>query len=292
MKVQLDKYYTKSEVAKNLIKITRHILRLKDNSLFLEPSAGSGSFSNQLKNVDAYDIAPEDQNIIKQDYLTLDTNKYYDVIIGNPPFGKRNSLSIAFFNKSAFLGDAIAFIVPITFHKWSVQSKLNANFKLVYDKVIDRDSFFVGNKDYLINCCFQIWVRRDIKKYDNLPDLRLKCKPKISHPDLSLWQYNATSDAKKYLYESWDIATYRQGYKDYNNIFTRKDYDQVENLVMNTNIQLMFIKFNNNVSKKIFEKMDLNKLAKGNLSTPGFGKADFISYYEKIKKDLFSDGNK
>lgn len=288
MKVQLDKYYTKSEVAKNLINTTYNILKLNKEALFLEPSAGNGSFSKQLNNVVAYDIKPEDQSIIKQDFLTLVTDKHYDVAIGNPPFGKRNALSIAFFNKCAILSDAIAFIIPITFRKWSVQSKLNANFKLVYDEVIDDNSFFVEDKDYLINCCFQIWVNKDIKRYNELPDLRLKGKPKISNPDFNLWQYNATQEAKKYLYENWDVAIYRQGYKDYNDIFTRKDYDKVKDLVLNTNIQLMFIQFNNNISKQVFDTMDLNQLARGNLSTPGFGKADFIFYYENKKKDLLS----
>ena len=48
----------------------------------------------------------------------------------------------------------------------------------------------------------------------------------------------------------------------------------------------MFIRFNDERAEYIFfNKMDLKKLAKKNLSTPGFGKADFIEEYSKYLKD-------
>lgn len=49
----------------------------------------------------AYDIEPEDDRVIKQDYLELDIGyKKGRCVIGNPPFGRGNSLSMAFYKKS------------------------------------------------------------------------------------------------------------------------------------------------------------------------------------------------
>ena len=43
-----------------------------------------------------------------------------------------------------------------------------------------------------------------------------------------------------------------------------------------------FVKFLNQKAKDIILKMDFNNLATRNTSTPGFGKGDFVSYYEEL----------
>jgi hypothetical protein len=59
----LDKFYTKSDIAKMCI----DKINLSDFDLIIEPSAGSGSFSNNIEGCISYDIEPESDSIIKQD---------------------------------------------------------------------------------------------------------------------------------------------------------------------------------------------------------------------------------
>lgn len=283
---KLDKFYTLSETSSRLIDISGEVLGLDlKTSPTLEPSAGSGSFSSQLSNCVAYDLLPESSGIIQQDFLQdfIIPNVEQRVTIGNPPFGKKGKLAIEFLNKCGKLSKAVCFILPSTFRRWSVQNKVDKSLRLIYDEDLPLDSFEFNGKPYSLNCIFQIWTR---EMCPDREDLRISEKPAISHPDITLWQYNGTDAAKKYLYEDWDVATYRQGYKDYSKVFTREDdFDEVKDIVENTKIQLMFIQFNADRAVDIFfNKMDLEALAKKNLSTPGFGKADFIAEYGKYLK--------
>ena len=66
------------------------------------------------------------------DYVPNKTKRY--LVVGNPPFGKISSIAIKFFNKSAEYADCIAFIIPRTFKRVSVQNKLNLNFHLMYNE--------------------------------------------------------------------------------------------------------------------------------------------------------------
>ena len=47
-------------------------------------------------------------------------------------------------------------------------------------------------------------------------------------------------------------------------------------------IQFFFIKPLNEIAEKKIKKMDFKQLAARNTSTPGFGKGDFVSYYNEI----------
>lgn len=277
---RLDKFYTKENLASALYAKTVQVLQLTGDELFLEPSAGGGSFSKLLKNVEAYDIKPEADGIIEADFLKLTLTKNDYITIGNPPFGSRCSLAIEFFEKCARHSKAIAFVVPVTFLKWSVQSLLNQDFSLAYSEQLDENSFTFMDGDYELRCCFQIWTRKS--NYPNIKDLRIKHRPAVSHPDFKIWQHNATEGSRKYIDEPWEIATWRQGYKDYNSIFTRADYDWLHEQVYNTNLQFFYIQPLTEKARDIISNMDFNKLAKRNMSTPGFGKGDFVAYYEEL----------
>lgn len=151
-KINLDKYYTPIDVAKYCIDKTLEIIGRENVAHIIEPSAGSGSFSNQLE-CDAYDIEPDNENILKQDYLELDIPYQKGrLIIGNPPYGSRNSLSVKFFKKSIQIADYIAFILPI--------SQLNNNQQMYeFDLVYSED---LGLKEYSgvkLHCCFNIYIR-------------------------------------------------------------------------------------------------------------------------------------
>jgi hypothetical protein len=172
----LDKFYTNESIAKKCINTvgTKYNWDLWD--LVIEPSAGNGSFLKQLptKKCIGIDIEPEHADIIKKDFLLyklLPTKTPLNniLVIGNPPFGKVSSLAIKFFNHSAEFATVIAFIIPKTFRRVSVQNKLNLTFHLILDEDIPQSppSF---NPPMMVKCCFQIWVKkeeiRDIIKLD------------------------------------------------------------------------------------------------------------------------------
>lgn len=159
----LDRFYTKPSIARQCINL---IDKIEDYDVIIEPSAGSGSFSNQIK-CDAYDISPQGENIITANWLELDKSKYFDkkvLVLGNPPFGQQNSLAINFFNESATFCSTIAFILPLSFKKRSIQDKLNYEFWLEKEWVLPTNSFEFDGEEYDVPCVFQIWKRRTKKR--------------------------------------------------------------------------------------------------------------------------------
>ena len=163
----LDKFYTLPEYSKKCIDKVCELYDIAGWDLIIEPSAGNGSFFNQIpsnKKV-GIDILPEHQDIIKQDFFDYEPNPIHKniLVIGNPPFGRISSLAIKFFNHSAKWANTIAFIIPRTFRKISVQNRLNNMFHLVYDEELPHNPccFYPVMS---VKCCFQIWEKKDIER--------------------------------------------------------------------------------------------------------------------------------
>ena len=70
-----DKFYTNDESVKFCISLIKQFLDIKNEDLIIEPSAGNGSFINDIKllsnNYKFYDLIPEHQEVATQDYLKL-----------------------------------------------------------------------------------------------------------------------------------------------------------------------------------------------------------------------------
>lgn len=281
----LDQYYTKEDVSLKCCytlenKLNKYIDFAKVK--IVEPSAGTGSFVNSAKKVFgddsdiiAYDKDPKADFIIKEDFLKLTLEFKKNVItIGNPPFGKRSNLAISFFNKVSEFSEVIAFIVPLQFNKYSVQNRLNKDFKLIFSENLKEDSFIHKNKSYKIRCCFQIWTKIDTT-YENL---RILKAPETSHPDFEMYQHNNTKETLKFFNKDtykWDFAVPRQGFYDY----SLKINDPKE---LKKNIQYIFFKAKNQKVKNRLLKIDFNELSKKNTTIPGFGKADLVEYYKEM----------
>lgn len=283
---KLDKFYTQGEVAQKCYEfLTSKLPEVKDK-IFLEPSAGAGAFLPFLNKYVALDILPENNdNIQQQDFLQYDSDYKNFITIGNPPFGSRSKLATDFFNHAAKFSDVIAFIVPVSFMKWSVQKNLNSNFKLIDYFYLDLESFTADGKPFGVRTVFQIWIKNNSVYDNNQEDKRLLKQPPIKHEDFEIWQYNATPQAEKTVEENWKYATYRQGYHDYNKLFTREDYDFIKFKMTDPNgkQQFFFIQPLTQEAEDIILSMDFNALAERNTSTPGFGKGDFVSYYTELK---------
>ena len=163
---KLDQFYTKKYVAEKYYNVLEKKINLNNYDILLEPSAGTGSFYNLFpdKKRKGFDLEPKCKGVEKLDFFNFkpDKNKTY-AVIGNPPFGKVSSMAIKFFNYSACFSDLIAFIIPRTFKRVSIQNKLNLNFHLLYSQDLDmKPCCFEPNMD--AKCCFQIWIKKEEKK--------------------------------------------------------------------------------------------------------------------------------
>lgn len=150
----LDKFYTDPIVAKKLVSS----LDLSYD-LIVEPSAGNGSFIDSIPNILAMDICPGRHDIVQQDFLNFkcDIPKDRVLVIGNPPFGKQNNLAIKFINHAATIADTIAFILPLSFNKPSVQNKVSLNLCLQSSSLVEEDAFLFMGERYHVPTVFQIW---------------------------------------------------------------------------------------------------------------------------------------
>lgn len=213
--MKLDKFYTIPTVSKKCLSSIELFYSWNDFTLVIEPSAGNGSFYNQIptdKKV-GIDISPEHNDIIKRDFFTYTRpNNVLGkiLVIGNPPFGRVSSLAVKFFNHASELADVIAFILPRTFRRISIKNKLKSNFHLIHDEDIPMTPCSFTPK-MMAKCCFQIWEKRTT------------IRPKIELPnrhddftftnqttaDFAIRAYGGkcgqiqTTDMPKLCYKSW-----------------------------------------------------------------------------------------
>lgn len=162
----LDKFYTHLPVAKRCLDIVGEHFAWETWGMVIEPSAGNGSFYHQIptNNKIGIDISPEAGDIIQTDFLTYFPERVGRIlVVGNPPFGRVSSLAIKFFNHAGRWADVIAFIIPRTFRRVSVQNKLDANFHLIHDSDIPVDPCSFHPK-MSVKCCFQIWEKRNSRR--------------------------------------------------------------------------------------------------------------------------------
>ena len=163
----LDKFYTVPLVVDKCLTIIQNNYDWNDWDLIIEPSAGNGSFYSKIPccHKIGMDIFPEHPDIILHNFFDYIPNedKKRILVIGNPPFGKISSLAIKFFNHASKWCNVIAFIIPRTFRRISVQNKLNDYFHLVLDEEIPtKPSSF--EPSMMVKCCFQVWEKRSTKR--------------------------------------------------------------------------------------------------------------------------------
>lgn len=159
----LDRFYTPAETVQKCLSI----LDLSQYDCIIEPSAGTGAFIEQLpKDVRlyAYDISSESTSIERADWFKVDKNIYSNfsniLVVGNPPFGQQNTLAINFFNESAKFANTIAFILPRSFKKDSVQNRLDLSFELIQEIDLESCEFYLKDKVKIkVPCVFQVWTK-------------------------------------------------------------------------------------------------------------------------------------
>ena len=158
---EMDKFYTKPSVASTCInELKKHAV-----GTWIEPSAGSGAFVDAAKrHVIALDIDPGRDDILKQDFLTWIPTYTHCTVFGNPPFGRQSTLARKFIKHASTFADVIAFILPRSFMKPSMQRAFPLEFHLITEIPIDKDAFLVNGLPYDVPCVFQIWKRMELQR--------------------------------------------------------------------------------------------------------------------------------
>ena len=214
-----DKFFTPNIYVKKIL----NNINLNEFDLIIEPSAGAGAFSNVIRQqgfkCDAYDIEPSNKGIIKTDFLTTFFN-WHDkqtLVIGNPPYGTRGNMAIAFINKCYQEGaDCIAFILPRSFKRDSLKNRIPLCYHLKEEW--DLDEFELPNKDKCkINSVFQKWVKEPINR-------KIQNKP-TSHPDFEMKHIHFTLDKPEIIKKTLDTYEFGIG-KSTLKIKLSKEFDK------------------------------------------------------------------
>ena len=280
---QLDQFFTKPYVAllcwDSLCPILLNLTGKNIRDLyFIEPSAGDGVFFDLLPFGQriGIDIEPKRNEFIGVDFLSWNPSLFTykrsnTVIIGNPPFGKRGKMAVAFFNKASQIADTIAFILPVIFRKYFIHKMLPKNWRWIYSTSLPRQAFWTDKKrNFEINTEFQIWTRlRSPHK-----NLRLFSSPPLHHTDFEFWQYNNTTQALSVFEKNFDFAVPSQGWQDYSR--REIDSDKCEK----TKQWMLFKPRSDIVYDRLHNEIDYEELAfKSTTSIPGFRKGDLVQEY-------------
>lgn len=155
-RVAIDQYYTCQEVARSCVEILRRLA--PDDRVWIEPSAGTGVFLGLVPHAIGYDIDPKHTRIRRADFMDVPVPSG-SVVFGNPPFGRQSKLARAFIRHAAENAEWIAFILPRSFTKPSMQKAFPPCFHLLHSSDLPLNSFVVNDAPYDVPCVFQVWKR-------------------------------------------------------------------------------------------------------------------------------------
>ena len=174
--VGLDQFFTKPDIASFCYRSLLEWVRVGGDSesdyCFVEPAAGAGAF---------YDLLPPDRRIgieidpalgayERADFLEWrprDHGLRY-AVVGNPPFGYRAWLALAFVNHAASFAEYVGMILPMAFQsdgKGSPKLRVKG-LELLHTEMLPPGSFTdKGGAPAQINALWQVW-RRGVNKAD------------------------------------------------------------------------------------------------------------------------------
>ena len=196
-----EQYYTPKPLALELVGHIEEVIGSLAGKTILEPAGGTGAFIDAVQakgvtRVISFDIEPLHELVSLGDFLEQEIKESNLITVSNPPFGRNNSLSIPFFNHAAKVSDAICFIVPRSWRKWSVTNRLDLGFELALDldidiDYVDADGNPLSNKNHLATC-FQIWKKADApRSLVRVTDKGIieKVSPELADVSLTIFGY-------------------------------------------------------------------------------------------------------
>ncbi len=203
-----EQFYTDPKVAKKCIDIVVNLYPNLEDYLWIEPSAGNGSFYNLIEhNKIGIDIDPKCEGIIKADFLkwkppTITKDERPLLLIGNPPFGKQSSLAKMFIKRGCEYADIIAFILPKSFTKPSMNNAFDKYFHCMHTSDIEKDAFLIkGNERYDVPCVFQIWERKNTERKleEKITEIGFEYIKEENNPHICIRRVGALA-GKSFLY--------------------------------------------------------------------------------------------
>ncbi len=168
--VGVDAFYTRSSVAKQCF---AHLQKSMlddgadpDRYRFIEPAAGTGAFYDLLPRQRriGIDIVPHRNEYISTDFLSWipPRDGFPSAIVGNPPFGYRGWLALAFMNHAATFADYVGMILPMSFQsdgKGSPKFRVEG-LRLKRTMHLPPNAFILENgSPAKVNALYQIWHR-------------------------------------------------------------------------------------------------------------------------------------
>lgn len=175
-----DQFFTKPEQAKACLAWLDGKLDLAATPFFIEPSTGGLGFFNPLPpgrrhgfEIDPL-LAAKNSKIVCRDFLSINPLNFEDpsrglplVFVGNPPFGYRGKLAVAFINKAFELGaQYVAFILPPAFCPYAdgappvIEKQVVGGHSI--DHIVDLDPEYIQpgeDPKRIPNCCFVLFKK-------------------------------------------------------------------------------------------------------------------------------------
>ncbi len=168
--VGLDQFFTRPEIAQHCYRSLLYWMQAHgaepDNYQFIEPAAGQGAFYDLLPPArrSGIDILPLRADFTEHDFLSWypwESNSRY-AVIGNPPFGYRAWLALAFVNHAASFADYVGMILPMAFQsdgKGSPKHRVKG-LQLAHTEYLPPDSFVdIAGRPAKVNALWQVWQR-------------------------------------------------------------------------------------------------------------------------------------
>lgn len=172
-----ERYYTPPKLAFELTERACELIPNFSDRVIIEPAGGTGSFIEAAKafgasRVLSVDTHPLHGEVKRASFLEwnprLPSEDRNAVTISNPPFGRNNALAVPFFNRAANYSEYIAFLVPRSWRKWSVQNRLDLSFHLISDSEVEVNYIDAAgvplSSESRLRTCFQIWRRSDTQR--------------------------------------------------------------------------------------------------------------------------------
>ena len=252
-----EEFYTRKEDAERLYAevIDRYGT---DFDFFIEPSCGMGAFLDLMPaNKIGIDI------IYGQDFFEWDFPKGKNIVIGNPPFGRKGKLAMQFLNRCSEHCEVVAMILPSIFSKYTFINRVHPMMHLIHEvQVTEFDSPDGIGEGPKVNCVFQIWEKST------------ELRPKIVKPtscddfDMIHRHYSRTSPDERERLKSYDFAI-----------------SQIEGKIRNcedvTGGSVYFIKDNTTTKsvRSVMERVDFSDLSKHHVGATSLTKADIVEGY-------------
>lgn len=167
--VGLDQFFTTPKVAADCYAEMSRFLSGKGEDVstynYIEPSAGAGVFYDLMPEGrrTGIDVLPIRKEFVRRDFLTWTPDSdVCNLVIGNPPFGYRAWLALAFVNHAAKFADYIGMILPMAFQsdgKGSPKHRVEG-MALHASRTLPPDSFVDAmGRPVKVNALWQIWAK-------------------------------------------------------------------------------------------------------------------------------------